>query len=95
MIYGIVLILSAIYLPLSTIARNVYIFDPEEDTFTSGPSLIYDRFHSACTIFNSPQHNNRPVVLAAGGNSQPSAEVYDYTNASQWETSIHPIISNM
>ena len=75
--------------------KSVYIFDPEDNTFTSGPSMSYERGHLGCAIFNSPQHDNRPIVLAAGGYDQLTAEVYDYTNAEQWETSIHPIIFNM
>ena len=72
----------------SSLARDLFMFDPDDNTFTSGPSLTYDRVHFACAIFISPQHNNRPVVLAAGGNFQATAELYDYTNANAWESSI-------
>ena len=79
----------------SSLNRNVIIMDPADNSFTTGPSLSYDREHAACTLFNSPLHNGRPVVLAAGGSSQATAEVYDYTYANQWQTSMHLIISNM
>ena len=45
------------------------------------------------TLFNSPLHGDRPVVLVAGGGGQ-WAEVFDYTNANAWEESkifiLHP-----
>ena len=70
-------------------SRNVIIMDPADDSFITGPSLSYDRDQAACTLFKSPLHNGRPVVLSAGGSSQATAEVYDYTNPnSQWQTSI-------
>ncbi len=69
--------------------------DPVNNTFSTGPSMSYERRDAACTLFNSPLHNGRPVVLAAGGGLQATAEVYDYTYANQWQTSIHLIISNI
>merc|ERR1711976_936432 len=36
-------------------------------------------------LFLSPLHNNRPVVLIAGGYGQSTAEVLDYTYANSWE----------
>ena len=74
--------------------KNVIIYDPEDNTYTNGPSMSYERRDSGCTLFNSALHNGRPVVLAAGG-SPATAEVYDYTNANQWQTSIHIIICNI
>ena len=79
----------------SSLRRNVIIMDPADNSFTTGPSLSYRRVYAACTLFNSPLHNGRPVVLAAGGLLQATAEVYDYTYANQWQTSMHLIISNM
>ena len=73
--------------------KNVIIFDPAQNTFTTGPSLSYNRDNAACTLFYSNLHDNRPVVLAAGGWGQATAEVYDYTNDNAWQTSIHLIIS--
>ena len=62
--------------------KEVWIFDPNEYSFTKQPSLLYHRVHFACTIFTSPKHNFRPVVLAAGGWTQERAEIWDYTVAS-------------
>ena len=90
---GKVMILGA-YVP-SSLRRNVIIMDPAAHSFGSGPSMSYKREHAACTLFHSPLHNGRPVVLAAGGRNQATAEVYDYTIANQWQTSMHLIISNM
>ena len=90
---GKVMILGADY-PYS-LRKNVIIMDPADNSFATGPSMSYRRNNAACTLFNSPLHNGRPVVLAAGGWKQATAEVYDYTYANQWQTSMHLIISNM
>ena len=79
----------------SSLWRNVIIMDPADNSFATGPSLNNKRQWAACTLFYSPLHNGRPVVLAAGGRNQATAEVYDYTIANQWQTSMHLIISNM
>ena len=59
-------------------------------------SLIHDRRQHACTIFYSPVHDGRPVVIVAGGlglTNQPEfvsdkAEIWDYTiDGSKWEKS--------
>ena len=68
--------------------------NPADNSYTTGPSVTYNKYHAACTLFHSDLHNGRPVVLAAGGYQQATAEVYDYTNSNQWETSIHLNISN-
>ena len=59
----------------------------------SVPSLIHSRFNAGCAIFNSPLHNFRPVILAVGGLSQATAEIYDYTqpNAKWTESKINSI----
>ena len=64
--------------------KSVITFDPVNNLFNTGPSTNYDRKRSACTLFYSPMHNNRPVVLIAGGQSQTTSEIYDYTIASSW-----------
>ena len=79
----------------SSLHRNVIIMDPADNSFSTGPSMSYERLRAACTLFYSPLHNGRPVVLAAGGRDQATAEVYDYTNTNKWQTSMHLIISNM
>merc|ERR1719228_3046540 len=66
--------------------KSVVIFNPEDESFTNGPTLLYERDGAACTLFLSPLHDNRPVVLVAGGSFQATAEVYDYTNGNAaWE----------
>ena len=69
--------------------KNLMIFDPEDNTFNTGPSLLFNRVYFGCALFKSPLHNNRPVVLAAGGSEQKTAEILDYTNATTWEQSKH------
>ena len=68
--------------------KRVSIFDPQSNTFMNGSDLLYDRQNAGCAVFFSPLHDNRPVVLSAGGAYQSTAEVLDYTktNAS-WEES--------
>ena len=69
--------------------KSVLIFNPADESFTNGPTLLYGRSNPACTLFLSPLHDNRPVVLVAGGYGQATAEVYDYTNGNAWEESRH------
>ena len=71
--------------------KSVIIYDEQTNNYTSSAPLKNDRIRAACTLIKeSPGHNNRPIVLVAGGNSQNTAEVYDYTqpNAS-WQPSKH------
>ena len=69
-------------------SKNVLIFDPKNKTFTDGPNLNYGRYDAACTVFVSPLHGNKPMVLSAGGYEQITAEVLDYTNTSaSWQNS--------
>ena len=49
--------------------------------------MNHDRYNAACTLFNSPLHQNRPVILVSGGYDQTSAEVFDYTASDHWEES--------
>ena len=68
--------------------KTILIFSPNNNSFAQGPSMIHTRFHFACTLFYSPMHDNRPVVLSAGGSSQSTAEVLDYTTANAvWQES--------
>jgi len=79
---GKVMIIGGIYQEKSTIVYN-----PDDNSFSSGPSVIQKRRESGCTIFRSAMHNNRNVVLVAGGMGQSTAEILDYTNlnANSWE----------
>ena len=68
-----------------SVHKSVITFDPVNNSFDTGPpSTNYDRKQSACTLFYSPMHDNRPVVLTAGGIGQITSEIYDYTIASSW-----------
>ena len=67
--------------------KRVSIFDPQSNTFMNGSDLLYDRENSGCATFVSPLHDNRPVVLSAGGQGQSTAEVLDYTKTNVWEES--------
>ena len=53
--------------------------------------MIHKRDYFACTLFYSPMHDKRPVVLSAGGRlgrSRSTAEVLDYTTANaEWQES--------
>merc|ERR1712087_631519 len=65
---------------------RVRIYNPEDRSFSGGPSLNSERIGFGCTLFNSALHGNRPVVLAVGGNTLNTAEVLDYTNGvNTWE----------
>ena len=66
--------------------RKVYIYDPSTNSYTEGPSMIFDRREAACTLFHSQKHGNRPVILISGG-GQTTSEIFDYTVANTWEQS--------
>ena len=73
--------------PLSN-SKNVLVFDPDDNSFITGPSLLYERYHHACALFLSEKHGGRPVVLSAGGNEQTTSEILDYTvSNAKWEQS--------
>jgi len=66
--------------------NSVLVFDPDNNSFNPGPSLLYDRVYDGCALFSSAKHGGRPVVLSAGG----SAEILDYTVPNAvWERSKH------
>jgi len=50
-------------------------------------SMVHARRDHACTIFNSPAHNGRPVaIVAGGGRSSNTAEILDFTQeGSSWQ----------
>ena len=69
-----------------SLSKNVLFFDPVDNSFTPGPSMLFDRKHAGCTLFYSPLHGNRPVVFVA----KQTAEIYDYTKTNAWEQSKYP-----
>ena len=61
-------------------SKSAVRFDPNTKTFnTSLPSLKFDRVYFGCAVFKSAMHDNREVVLAAGGHGEATAEVLDHT----------------
>merc|ERR1712062_508427 len=52
-------------------------------------SMVHARRAHACTIFNSPAHNGRPVAIVAGsygGSGMKTAEILDFTQeGSSWQ----------
>ena len=68
--------------------RKVLIFNPTSGTFSDAPDMLYTRYYHGCASFNSPLHNHREVVLAAGGYQLDSVELLDYlTEGSTWQES--------
>ena len=53
--------------------------------------MNFDREWAACTLFNSPLHQNRPVILVSGGLDQTTSEVLDYTASNHWEESKYTV----
>ena len=71
----------------SSLYRNTMTYNANSGTFTNGPSMLHNRQDGACSIFQSKLHNDRPVVLVAGGygdNGTPELLDYSQENA-QWE----------
>ena len=71
------------------IRNGVLVFDPEDNSFKPGPSLLYWREFHGCALFFSAKHGGRPVVLSAGDYYEYwTAEILDYSvpNA-RWERS--------
>jgi len=63
---------------------NVLIYNSYDASFTYGPSLREARAQQACTLFQSPKHNQRWVVLVVGGRhysdeGDATSEVLDFT----------------
>ena len=68
--------------------RKVLIFNATSGTFSDAPDMLNTRFSHGCAIFNSPLHNHREVVLAAGGYDRDQVELLDYqTEGSSWQES--------
>ena len=58
------------------------------------PSMVYERVGPACTVYNSPLHGGRPVLIVVGSNSisgnseSKTAEILDYTvEGASWQES--------
>lgn len=66
--------------------RNTMTYNANSETFSSGPSMLHDRRYATCSMFQSKFHNDRQVVLCAGGSSdQGTAELLDFSQENaQW-----------
>ena len=75
--------------PSSKVWKSAIEFDPINGSFRSLPSLTSKRTSVfGCAVFNSSFHGGRPVVLAAGGKYQATAEILDFTQpGSTWSQS--------
>ena len=72
----------------SSWSRKVLIFNSTSGTFSDAPDMLYTRSEHGCASFNSPLHNHREVVLAAGGYQRDQVELLDYqTEGSTWQES--------
>ena len=68
--------------------RKVLIFNSTSGTFSDAPDMLYTRYYHGCASFQSPLHNHREVVLAAGGYERDQVELLDYqTEGSSWQES--------
>ena len=77
----------AIFIPFILLAQKMLHFYLMHRRGTLLCNTVYQHKDGAgMTLFNSPLHGDRPVVLVAGGGGQ-WAEVFDYTNANAWEES--------
>ena len=52
--------------------------------------MKHARSSHACTVFRSPAHEGRPVIIVAGGygDGEDTSEIWDFTNeGSSWQES--------
>ena len=65
--------------------RKVWIFNPNDESYESGPQMGNAHWSHACALFKSAMHNYREVVLVAGGVNENTVEIWDYqTQGSSW-----------
>lgn len=71
--------------------KVTYVFDHTSDSWSKGPALKQGRFRFGCAKFKSEAHDNREVIVAAGGyaesNGYPfdSVEILDFTITDEWQ----------
>ena len=63
----------------SPLLRKTKIYNNITGDWRDGPNLKSDRHDSACALFRSSLHENRMVVLVAGGDATVTAEILDYS----------------
>jgi len=63
-------------------------YDIASETFSEGPRLNHGRDYHSCAVFQSAQHNYRPVAIVAGGwvedGNYSSTEILDFTVGNTW-----------
>ena len=62
-------------------------YNPSTQIWTTNPNPPFtsNQYEEACTLFYSPKHSNRPVVMVVGG-KDIKTEILDYTVPdAQWE----------
>lgn len=72
--------------------KVTWIYDHTNEQWTQGPILNRGRYRFGCAKFKSPAHENREVLIVAGGYADSdgypfdSVEILDYTMTDEWET---------
>ena len=46
--------------------KTTIFYEPSLESFSYGPDMIFARHDPGCTLFYSPMHNGRPVVIVTG-----------------------------
>ena len=68
--------------------RKVLIFNSTSGTFSDAPDMLYSRTQHGCATFKSQLHDQREVVLVAGGQHKIKVELLDFqTEGSIWQES--------
>ena len=70
--------------------KEVITYHHVNHSFTTGPPLLHGRMDQACTLYRSPLHGYRNVVLIVGGydnhNNLYSTEVLDFSDSTaSWQ----------
>ena len=72
----------------SAVIKEVLEFDTATNEYVNMPTLTTGRWNHACTVFQSPQHEDRYVLMIAGGWYKATAQILDYTLPSaKWTSS--------
>lgn len=68
-----------------TVAKSTLMVDLTNFKMTNGPDTFHERYAFGCTVFNSPRHGKRQVVMVAGPDDTIGTEIWDYTKSNRWE----------
>ena len=72
--------------------KTTILYELSSESFRYGPDMIFARQGPGCTLFYSPLHNGRPVIIVTGGmfgnrvsgNGEDKTEIWDYTKTNKW-----------